>query len=1072
MHLPVCLVARCLAERGTSLPKECGKRRMRSLPKCCSAALALALLWLTAAPLSAGDLPAWLPRYEIDMHLDVRGHVAHVRERVTWTNHDTLPASELVFNAHAHYSVPKSDIGFLAKSLEILRVAPSEGLSLAAALEVDKVTLVPTSGVRVTLGLPGPIDTASAMQSDQADAPVLPSPRKLQPPPPRTFEPVPLPFHFRENNDTALVVPLPQPVACGQSVTVELEFTMHLAQKEGRWGQWKGVTFLVNWVPVLAFYDNNGWQPTPFIPWHLPFFNEAGNYSVRVTLACNQRIACSGSIVGAADLGDGMQQVHIEGRGLRDFAFLCCARFIEITGNVGPVRVHCLALPEHEYYAKAIFGYVSDALKTYSAWFGPYAYPDFTIVESYFGWNGNQCGGLVMIDARIFALPHLSGPFVDYLVSHETCHQWWYNAVGVNGYAETWMCEGLATAFGYRLMRQKYGKNDKLLTLPAGLRWLPNIDRETYRYYGLYGTLGRGEGKATVTEFTNFGHLVNLLSMTYDRGGKIVGMIEDRLGEVAFLDFMRHVYCKYQFRILRVADFERELQEYTGQPEIWQEFFQNWLYGAGMTDWCVEKVHVNRCRPLIDDGAATGAAGPYEAAHGYKVTVVLHQKAEYNDPTVLGFSVDGSDDYQIRIPVIPQALPMDLPDPPARLEALPDNRVQVVVLLPYKPTQIAVDPDQVLLDRDPSNNYWKTPIRWRITPLYTQLEETDLTTAYDRWNVILGPWVYGSSYDDPWFTRSSRAGIRAGLYRGQDFDGGAYIAYRPDQRDIVAGVDGLWDHFPWPHTQVGFVAERGLSEDWEGNVSDRAVLFGRYVFQYGSSLYLPPMQYVEGFSALQDFDLPQPRDLEPGAELFNHQRMLGLHYHIDYLTPYWDPEGGFCFDAVYASGLPILGEHEEFNRVNAQLSYVKSLPDGLGYLSQTRLAARVYGAAGLPNQGYFFTLGGSTLFRGFALEQRQGSDVWLTSLEWRLPLLVGLTWDMLDHTIGLRNVYGAAFTDAGEAFLNGHSVDGVAYDAGAGLRFDMAWFSLIERTIIRFDVAKAFNAQTPVQFWLALEQPF
>ena len=83
-----------------------------------------------------------------------------------------------------------------------------------------------------------------------------------------------------------------------------------------------------------------------------------------------------------------------------------------------------------------------------------------------------------------------------------------------------------------------------------------------------------------------FGHVVNLFSRAYDRGSKVVGMIEDRLGETATFDFIRLVYRKYYFRILRVADFQRELEEYTGQS--WDEFFQHWVYGKGLTDWKVE----------------------------------------------------------------------------------------------------------------------------------------------------------------------------------------------------------------------------------------------------------------------------------------------------------------------------------------------------------------------------------------------------------------------------------------------------------------------------------------------------
>src|SRR5439155_1076570 len=239
-------------------------------------------------------------------------------------------------------------------------------------------------------------------------------------------------FHYQPQNETALVIPLPRPVKQGESVTVEIDFIMHLPQKQGRWGQWQGVTFLSNWLPVLAYYDDQGWQPTLYIPWHQPFFTEA--------------------------------------------------------------------------------------IPVYTQWFGPYPYPEFTVVESYFGWNGNECSGLVMIDERIFGMPHAAAGFVDYLVSHETCHQWWYNVVGTNGYAETWMDEGLATYFGHHPMDQKHGRNSNLLTFPKGLEWLPNIQRETYRTYGMFGTIGRGEAGPTVQEMPRYQHLANLLSMCYDRG--------------------------------------------------------------------------------------------------------------------------------------------------------------------------------------------------------------------------------------------------------------------------------------------------------------------------------------------------------------------------------------------------------------------------------------------------------------------------------------------------------------------------------------------------------------------------
>ena len=738
---------------------------------------------------------------------------------------------------------------------------------------------------------------------------------------------------------------------------------------------------------------------------------------------------------------------------------------------------------------------VAEALPVYQRWFGPYAYPDFSVVESYFGWNGNECGGLVMIDARIFGMPHRAYKFVDQLVSHELCHQWWYNVVGTNGYAETWMDEGLAVYFSHRLMDSKYGKNNTLVALPGGLEWLPNIHREDYRYTTMVGSLARGEASPTVQDLPRFKNLVRLMAMTYDRGGKIVGMIEDRLGEAGFFDFMSLVYAKYQYRILRVADFQRELEAYTGRS--WQAFFDNWLYGKGMTDWSVEKVNVEEWsqtsgrwqaqswlpfhvdRNLLAAVKGEPAAGPPRC----RVTVLLHQKGEYMEQTVVGFSLDGSQNYQVRVPVLPQVPVLQLEDPPARVEMLPGNRVRVEVELPCEPTQVTVDPDEVLLDRNPTNNNWKARVRWRPTPLYTQLEEVDLTNAYDRWNIIFGPWVFDSTYTDPWYTRSPMAGLRAGAYRTQDFSGGAYVAYRSNDRNVVAGVDALWDHVLWPNAQVGLNIERSLTT-WVGEGDERAsraVLFERYVMLPGSSFYLPPFEYVETFEAVQSNPLPEPSTPSPGAIPFHQQSLAGLHYHMDLLTPYWNPEAGMALDTTYAEGLPLLGEHRSFQEAYAQMSFVKTLRDVLGvsektpflrWLGDSRLAARLYAAEAIQDDAQIFTLGGGELFRGYDANQRQGSMVWIGSVEWRVPLIQRVDWDVLDHVVGLRNVYGAPFYDVGDAYISGKETGPVAHAVGVGLRIDVAWFSLIERTILRFDVAKTVNDDTPMQFWFGLDHPF
>jgi hypothetical protein len=987
--------------------------------------------------------PDWLPHYDLDVRIDVHGHAAHVKQRVTWTNRSTVTVAEIVFNAHSHYVVPGGEVGLLAKTLEILRMNPDEGIyTKEAPLAINKVV---AAGQEVKSRFDG--DTA-----------------------------------------TDLVVPLPAPLPPGQAVTIDLDYTLRLPQKQGRWGQWEGVTFLSNWSPVVAVHDDKGWHPTPFVPWHQPFYNEAGVYSARVTLPADQKLAASGTVTARRDLGDGRQQVDVTANGVRDFALLCSARFVEFTGEaptlpgLPPVRLHCFAFPEHEHYARVMLNTVSEVIPYFSKAIGPYPWADFTIVESYFGWNGNECSTLVMIDERVFGMPHVGEGYVEYLISHETCHQWWYNLIGTNGYCETWMDEAWATFFGHRFIDTKCGRNNPLLRYPRGLEWLPNISRETYRYSTMYGVYGRGEQGPVVQDMPKYGHIANLFGMCYDKGGKVVGMIEERLGPDAFLAFTRRLYARYQYRILRVADFQRELEEFTGQK--WDEFFARWLYGSGICDWCVEDVKV-------EPAAGQREGGPC------KVTVLLHQKGDYDEPTTLGFCIDDTakknDDrlpYQVRVPVQPQAQLVELPEQHARVESLPDHRVLVEIVLPCKPVQVAVDPDQILVDRDPANNYWKTPVRWRVVPVSTLLDEADLTTDYDRWNVTIGAWIYGAAYSDPWYARASIIGARASAYRIQQFDGGIYTGYRTSYRDFVVGADGLWDHCPWDRTQVGFNVEQRVGTFAEADAQpSREVLFGRYVFQYNSSLYLPPIHFLEAYATRQDNFLPYARHPVPGAVRFDYQEVAGLHYHLNYLTPYWDPQGGFALDLAYGGGDVKLDHHEFLNEVTGQFSIVKGMPDltghfdedswpgkalepVLGWVSSTRLAARIYGAAGGPDRGEYFALGSDTLFRGYSMREREGSVVWVGSLEWRFPILRHTNCDAVDHVVALNNVYGAAFYDVGNAYVRSHAVGPTAHAVGAGLRFDVTWFGFVERTTLRIDVAGTLNDSAPVQIWFGANMPF
>jgi hypothetical protein len=612
-----------------------------------------------------------------------------------------------------------------------------------------------------------------------------------------------------------------------------------------------------------------------------------------------------------------------------------------------------------------------------------------------------------------------------------------------------------------------------LIAWPGSVRVLPDVGRENYKQASYVGAIRRGDSPPAAGDLPTFGHLVGLFSGAYDRGSKVFGMIEARLGEQAFFDFVRGLVKKYGWNVLTADMLKAELEVYTGQP--WGDFFTQWIYGKGLTDWAVESVDVNvdSPRPTLLTRFLPNTANPYAPR---RVAVVVRQKGELDEPTVLGFRMPNRTGYDVRVPVGRITQPVKLNEYDATLEPLGDGRIRVELTLPGNPEQVAVDPDGLLPDANRGNNSWHTDPRISITPAYTLLNETDLTNDYDRWNFGLGSWIWGASYPDPWYTRSTMVGVRAGAYRTQEFAGGAYAAFRSDYRDLIVGVDGLIDHWPLHHLQLGYNYEQRIGGPWfssdGSDTARRAVLYSRYVLDYGSSLYLPPIHFVEGYTTYSDNFLPNARTQPPGGVRPSWTWITGLHYRLNLYTPYWDPECGVWLDALYGMGIAGLGSTATVNEFRGELATVHKLPDALGYLGDTRIALRGVAMGAAPERGMFYALGGGDLFRGFDLAERQGSFLWVANAEARLPVVRDVEWDALDRVAGVRNVWLAPFYDVGAVYSNGRTVNGVAHALGVGLRVDLAVFSFLERATLRFDVAKTVNANTPFQFWFGLQHPF
>lgn len=941
-------------------------------------------------------IPPGLPRYDLSLRLDIDRRQVSARERVVFTNRSSRPTNQLVFHVYPRYRIPDADRMVLAKTLEMLRLSPEEGM--------DPI------GQRMDVG---------AVRVDGH----------------------PSTFTYDPGDPTILVVPLPTPVPPGGSATADLDFTLDLPDTWGRWGHRDGITYLVNWYPVLAHHDDGGWQRTPFVPWHQPFYQEAGTYNVTVELPREQVIASTGRIVQREQLGAQGQRVRIVSGPARDFALVCSARFQTWEREASGVTVRVHGLPEHEKNALHALEFACEVIPLYQRWFGPYPDREFEIAPSFFGWNGNECSGLVLLDDRVMRLPQFGVRYIDHLVTHETCHQWWWNVVGTDGYAETFMDEGLVNGFTALRLDEKYGRNAPLIVWPRGLGWLPSIGREDLRLAGYYGWRARGNTGPVVQDLGEMKNLNTLFSLAYDRGGKVVQMIHNRLGEERFFAFFRQLYHSYAYRTIHVADLERELAAFDPDGG-WPEFFQGWVHSHEETDWAVDTVRVESGRvadPLIR-----------------RVSVELLQNGAMQEPTVL---LCRSPEGEIRVPIWPDA-DARYEVPGATVERRGDQRWLVTFDAPGVPEQVEVDPDHALLDAVPENNRWRREWRTKFTPALTPLDLAPQFNAYDRTSIVVGPFV----------DQYARAGLKAGAQHIDRWDLTGWAGVEPALSEVIFGGQARLLNWPGPYWTAGVFYEEGLYNFYNDKRHSGGRAFIRKRLIESSSAILEDPGFYE-FYLGTGYAFWAGDDGRP----VNHPlTALGGRFRLSTLFPYWDPVEGRLLEATAEYGPAGIGNQHEYVRVTGEWGRVWSFPEApWRFLARSRFALRTYGGWAWPDTDTYFRLGGGRRLRALDLVTEEGSSVWLTTAEWRFPLYRDIHYDVADHILSPKHLYGVAFLDVGQSYFNGQWGP-VVYGPGFGLRLDVTLFAFLERVTIRLDLAQpiGLNPSRGPILWFGFNQVF
>lgn len=356
--------------------------------------------------------------------------------------------------------------------------------------------------------------------------------------------------------ETVMKVSLPQPVAAGQKLRIDMDYRLQLPKGGTRLNTFKRTAFLAQWYPMLAVKDQEGWHTEPYTTIGDPFYTRMSDFEVTFHVPPGYRL-----ITSARDPEDSTEGVITLRRdNVRDFAAVITKDYEQVQGKAGSVSVRLWYLPGMEDVAQELHDAAVSGMKFFSERFGAYPYDEVDIVlgETGYGIAGMEYPGLV---TSIPKIPTRQGvrPAVN-VVAHELAHQWWYGVVGNNQVKEPWLDEGLTTFSEFLYMHDQMGEDKRELLIRAA---------------ELCNRINRKTGVTSVDSLYRYSDPIYGL-MVYTRPAAMMWDLADEIGKDKVLRILRTYYQRYRYQIATTDDFIRVANEVAGKDLT--PFFNRWLY--------------------------------------------------------------------------------------------------------------------------------------------------------------------------------------------------------------------------------------------------------------------------------------------------------------------------------------------------------------------------------------------------------------------------------------------------------------------------------------------------------------
>ncbi|HMJ12572.1 MAG TPA: M1 family metallopeptidase, partial [Polyangiaceae bacterium] len=388
------------------------------------------------------------------------------------------------------------------------------------------------------------------------------------------------------DDETDIRVPLPEAVAPGKTLTLDVRFLAQLPEIIERTGHSGSFHLIAQWFPKLAKLEPDGrWAHFAFHA-QSEFYADFGDYRVELDVPEAFVVGASGRRVSEQVL-NGRRKLIYEARSVHDFAWTAWDGFHERHENIAGVAVRLLYPAGHEANAERTLASVRFALPHFNRRYGRYPYPVLTVVHP--PRNARAAGGMeyptLITTGGPWYYPLLGIRAIETVTIHELAHQWFYGLVASNEHAWPFLDEGLTSYVESAALHSAFA-DGSLAALPG----FPIAIESGYRYLGA----SRAKDEAVAAPAARFEDFTALGALVYGRSATILRTFANVYGEDKLARALGRYARHYRFEHPSPKHLVAALRETLGNDAA--RALEQALFERGTIDYVVREVASTRAR--------------------------------------------------------------------------------------------------------------------------------------------------------------------------------------------------------------------------------------------------------------------------------------------------------------------------------------------------------------------------------------------------------------------------------------------------------------------------------------------